>query len=394
MSIVITFLVLSATVALVAYTNGENLARAFQEMSGSWTEAELRWEEYAVTNVTGVGTQAMWPKGATPIELQVANTGETAIGPFSSWDAIFEIQRPPDLGVAHLLYTESCPGAGQWTVAGIYRDAANQTPEGSGVGVLDPGEQMIVRARPSSTALGHAFDRATFATPNGIAGQVVFEVKASSTRVFVADREDATVYRYLHDGTYLGSSPLDGQNADPKGLTTDATSFWTTDRADDKVYKHDGGFSLLSSWDQIAANVGSEGMTTDGCHLWLADDSTDAVYKYEMSGSYVSEFSTTAANDDPAGMTTDGKHLWIVDDDALEDRVFKYTLDGAHVSDFGLTGGATGVHTGITTDAESIWVVRRDSQTAYKYTMSGSFVSSFPLTAANADPQGIAVTPR
>ena len=102
---------------------------------------------------------------------------------------------------------------------------------------------------------------AIIATPNGVTTSVIFKVL--SPILYVADKDDQTVYQYWSDGTFLRTGPLDSQNEDASGITTDYTNFWTGDKEDD-VYQYSAGFALLMSWAQTAANKDAEGITTDG----------------------------------------------------------------------------------------------------------------------------------
>ena len=54
--------------------------------------------------------------------------------------------------------------------------AKELSPEVIDPGTLNPGEEMIIRANPTTSLLADTYDRATFATPRGVDAKVIFEV--------------------------------------------------------------------------------------------------------------------------------------------------------------------------------------------------------------------------
>ena len=395
MSVAVSFLFTAAVLLFVLFNLGIDLFISFRDISDSRIGFYDRSEHRTRTDIDASSGQST--QRQPTVLLTLTNSGETDLARFENWDLIFQLQREGagGLEILYLTYTSTNPpSCNQWTVDGIYRDAATLAPETVGVGILNPGEDIVVVAKPHPRVEVNTHDRATFATPDGITAEVVFEtVTAQTTTLYVLDAADAKVYRYLADGTFLGSDALDADNGAARGITTDVAGFWTTDVADDDVYRYTSSFSLSSTSTQVAANIDGAGITTDACNIWMVDEGTDKVYKYGLSGSSVSEFSLAGANSSAAGITTDGINIWVMDTAAGASKVYKYGMTGSPVSDFSVSQGADG-YAGIATNASNIWIADLATLKVYKYDMSGVFVSDFGLTADNGDPQGLTVSPR
>ena len=387
MNAVLVFVFMSAASILITFTLiGDTLVQ-FGDLFESWTALEARSERRAATRIAGTSDLSM--QAVPMIKLTLTNEGDISLGPFADWDVIFETQLSSALGVSYLTYTSSTsPGQNQWTVLGIYLNAASSTPEIADPGILDPNEQMVVLANPSPAHGGNTFGRATFVTPNGAAISVtVFKRRL----LHVLDTADLTVYQYQDDGTLFATSSLDSLNADAMGITTDDLNFWTTDAVDDRVYKYDSDLSTSTTWSQDAANADGVGLTSYATSTWTVDAVDDQVYRYDATGTLVSQFALAVGNTDPQGITSDGTNIWVVDE--LDDQAYKYDMDGASVSSFSLTA-ANRDPTGMTTDGTLIWVVDAVDGKVYAYSMNGTFITEFSLGAANADPHGLTVSPR
>ena len=389
MNIVITFAVSMMAILLVTFTMGQDAVNAFVKISGTWLEQEKRHEAQSDTRIAGpIGASV---DESTTLRLTLTNEGDEVIGRFEDWDVIIESKRPGSPAISYLTYTENAsPGANEWTVIGIYRDAANLTPEVVDPGILNSGEEMIVVANPSPAIVAGYYDRAVFVTPNGISAKVIFKVSAV---LYVADLDDGLVYMYLDDGKYKSVDFLDPDNDDARGITTDNTDFWTVDVQDLQTYKYPNTFNVGTPWSLDAANATSTGITTDGANIWTVDPGDDAVYKYDMVGASVSTFALDAANTDAAGITTGGGSIWVVDDQ--DNAVYEYSMAGVLISSFGLTAGNT-EPTGVTTNGTHIWVVDHTDLKIYTYLTDGTYLNTkdITLTGPNADPEGITVRSR
>lgn len=393
MQVTVSFL-FAITIGLsVAFGFGADLIAIFEDVTRSWTDNQLRSELRIESRIRAPLGQSTERQAA--LQLTLVNSGEISLEQFDSWDVILEIQREDadGLAIVYLTYTDNNPpGCNEWTVGGIYRDAATLTPETVGPGVLDPGEELIALITPNPPVEVNTYDRATFGTPDGTITELTFEVVSpSTTTVYVLDRGDDLAYRYDDAGMLLGTSALHTLNADPEGITTDVGRFWTADDSDDELYRYTSALEFAATSTLDAANLQSTGLTTDGCNIWVADNGANSVYKYTMAGASVSSFPLSGSNDDPEGVTTDGTNIWVAD--FSDARLYKYDMAGSAVSDTGLAP-ANSDPIGIGTDGSAIWVVDHKDDIVYRYDMAGAYVSEFPLVGANSDPHGLTVTPR
>ena len=108
--------------------------------------------------------------GAT-VDWSVANTGQTQFRVFSDWDVVIVYQDSAGAGlqVNHLDYTTNVsPSAGEWTVTGVYRDAGTLTAEVFNPGIVDPGEEFIIRAQISPVIAASTTNTITLAVENGV----------------------------------------------------------------------------------------------------------------------------------------------------------------------------------------------------------------------------------
>ena len=171
----ITYLLTGLLITATVFTLGGDMLGSFKDVTDSWSSLEARSQQRADTKVTG--PTGLSVNATSTVQINLANRGRVALGQFSDWDVIFEIQQAPGLGIAYLKHTSNpIPGANQWTVQEIHLSASSTTPEIVDPGVLNPGEEMVIVANPSPPVAANTHDRATFVTPNGVTAKVIFEV--------------------------------------------------------------------------------------------------------------------------------------------------------------------------------------------------------------------------
>ena len=222
-------LILWATSAL-----GGSVLHTVAEKRDSWSSLESRSKDQVDTEIAGPNSPPTVLPGPL-VRITLANEGSTPLRGFSEWDVIFEVQKSPGLSITSLTYTAQCPSTNQWTIRGIYSDAASTTPEADEPGTFNTGEEVIVLAKLSPETVLNTYDRATFATSNGVTAKVLFKVATVTPTLHVVDDTDRLVYRYLDGGTLLATSTLEALNDGGRGITTDLANFWTADDSDDAV---------------------------------------------------------------------------------------------------------------------------------------------------------------
>jgi archaellum component FlaF (FlaF/FlaG flagellin family) len=143
-------------------------------LSASEQAMEVRRLDQARTALTV--TNAQTTNAGALIEVTLRNSGETMLADYDRWDVIVEhyYQTDPEttaLAVDWLPYTAtgapSAPGANQWTVGGIYTNAATYTPEAFDLGIFNPGEEMIVQMMVAPSVALTTTNRATIGVANG-----------------------------------------------------------------------------------------------------------------------------------------------------------------------------------------------------------------------------------
>ncbi|MBA7543960.1 hypothetical protein ES705_36304 [subsurface metagenome] len=165
--------------------------------------------------------------------------------------------------------------------------------------------------------------------------------------IWIVDKSDTEVYKYLMDGTYVSSFDTTGHGENNYGIATDGINIWTVDIYDQEVYKYLMDGTYVSSFDTTGHGESNYGIATDGINIWIVDVNDAEVYKYLMDGTYVSSFDTSAYGHSNFGITTDGINIWTVDQS--DKKVYKYLMDGTYVSSFDTSAHGTNNY-GITTN--------------------------------------------
>jgi len=137
----------------------------------SWRDMEDLAEERARTQLSLVDTSS---QGAGAIvEATLANDGTTKLGSFTKWDVMIQYyDSSGNYHIGWLPYTTGEPVDNQWTVEGIFMEAPSQ-PEIFEPGMLNPGEQVVIKARISPSAVVTE-TMMVVSTPNGVTASIVF----------------------------------------------------------------------------------------------------------------------------------------------------------------------------------------------------------------------------
>ena len=175
MTVAIPYMMTALLITVVLFGIGTDMFRTFDEVTSSWMVLQDRSERQVDTRISGpIGLSL---SATSTLQITLANDGEVALGNFSGWDVIFEVQKAPGLGISYLSYTTSSSLAtGEWTAKGIYLNAASSTAEILDPGIFNPGEEMIILANPSPSVVANTYDRAVSSTPNGVAAKTIFHV--------------------------------------------------------------------------------------------------------------------------------------------------------------------------------------------------------------------------
>ncbi len=173
METVVAALIIIALVLFGMLTLAHGYLSAQDQILESWQAMEARVGEQSRTSLLPVRAEALGVGDV--VEITVRNDGHTKLADYQQWDVILQYD------AASSRVTEWCPYAGaaepapnQWTVTGIYLDAQRDIAEVYEPGILNPGEEMVIRARISPPVMEGTTNVASIATPNGITASTVF----------------------------------------------------------------------------------------------------------------------------------------------------------------------------------------------------------------------------
>jgi hypothetical protein len=172
METAITALIVISLLVLSVLMVTERSLSAQSSFSESLRQMQDGIEERSRTGITPIKAETK-ALGAT-VEITLKNTGNTKLADFGQWDVILEY----DAGGGNwqtrwYSYTASL-ASNQWTVAGIYLNAATSTSEIFEPNIFNPGEEMVIQVKVSPAVGSPTANWATIATPNGISASTVF----------------------------------------------------------------------------------------------------------------------------------------------------------------------------------------------------------------------------
>jgi hypothetical protein len=109
---------------------------------------------------------------ANTLEITVENSGQSRLADFDKWDVIIQYYDPT--GTYHIVwlpYTEDALGDNEWKMAWIH---VNDVPEVFEPNILNPNEQMLIRAQLNPEVGAGTTNMAVIATPSGITAATYF----------------------------------------------------------------------------------------------------------------------------------------------------------------------------------------------------------------------------
>ena len=137
-----------------------------------------RLEEIGHRNETIMRTDLSTVNATMPasniVEITLQNTGQTKLADFDKWDVI--IQYHDGLGNYYtrwLPHANGTPGNNEWEVVWIRLNGADEVFEPN---VLNPDEQIKIRAQLSPAVGAGTVNMAVVSTPNGIPASTYFSL--------------------------------------------------------------------------------------------------------------------------------------------------------------------------------------------------------------------------
>lgn len=165
--IVITLLMFAALTLFQGFLDTQD---AMQE---SWQEMEERLEDQARTTLTPVNAEVK--SAGSVVELTLRNEGMTRLSDFDSWDVVMHYySATTTYYISWFPYVDYEPVSNEWTVVGIYMDTAASLPEVYEPGILNPGEELLIRVKVIPAIGVSTTNFATIATDNGVVASAIF----------------------------------------------------------------------------------------------------------------------------------------------------------------------------------------------------------------------------
>ena len=116
------------------------------DLTQSWDEMTDRSGERSRTELTLISVDPN--PTSTLVDVSLRNTGQTPLVDFAKWDLIvryYKTTANQDMEAKWLPYTSPPPGAGEWSVNGIFKTASTWVAEIYDPNVFNPSEEMVIR---------------------------------------------------------------------------------------------------------------------------------------------------------------------------------------------------------------------------------------------------------
>jgi hypothetical protein len=172
-TVVAAFLIMIVIFAAVLTLSQASLT-AQDTVQSSWRDMESRISEQSHTDlaVIGVETDEEAGEGMT---VTLRNEGDTRLADFDQWDVFLEYYGPSGTyKIRRLDFSEEIDPVNAWAVAGIYADASAGISESFEPGMLNPGEEMVVRIGLSPSIGLETTNRIAISATNGVGTSTIF----------------------------------------------------------------------------------------------------------------------------------------------------------------------------------------------------------------------------
>ena len=166
-NVLIAFIIIFILV-FAGLTLSEAMIASQDVLQASFQEMEARLDEQTRTNLTPVDATTFTD---STVNVTFRNTGSTRLSDFDQWDVIvqyYDNSEPADYHIGWLSYTSSAPFGSEWSVEGLYMNAAEETPEAFEPQILDPGEEIVLSLNVVPPVGPGQAIRAAVSLPNGV----------------------------------------------------------------------------------------------------------------------------------------------------------------------------------------------------------------------------------
>jgi hypothetical protein len=165
-------------IVMVLLFGGLTLSQTFMatqdDITTATREMESRLAERARTDLSPV--EAEMDDDSEVLDATLRSDGDTRLTDFDRWDVIVQYtDKDDDYHVEWLDYTtDTTPDEGKWAVVGLYADADAGVEEGFERGILNGGEEIIIRLRLGDELGEETVNRAVISGTNGIGTEVIY----------------------------------------------------------------------------------------------------------------------------------------------------------------------------------------------------------------------------
>jgi archaellum component FlaF (FlaF/FlaG flagellin family) len=162
--------------AALAVFGGMTLSQNFLNTVDSGSNGLLAMEQTQVnilkTNLSSMGAISV---SSSVVDVTLKNSGQTKLADYDKWDVIVQYTDVNGIKqVRWIPYSSSGPGNNQWTAKGIYLDAGSLTPEVYDIGILNPGEEIVLETKLDPALHEGSANVISVNTPNGVSVTTIF----------------------------------------------------------------------------------------------------------------------------------------------------------------------------------------------------------------------------
>jgi len=172
METVIVSLICIALMVVGGMTMSQGFLSSVDTSMASWENMGEINEEIMRTELSSINTTQ---PSAAKLDVTLGNSGQTKLNDFDKWDVVVQYyDSSGSYYIKWLPYTDGTLGRNEWKVKGIYIDAENKTPETFDPGILNPGEEIIIRAKLDPPVGRGTTNLVVVSTPNGVSTSTPF----------------------------------------------------------------------------------------------------------------------------------------------------------------------------------------------------------------------------
>ncbi len=170
---ILTTFIIIALILFAVLTTFHGYMQAQETLRVGWQEVQTRMGDQIHTDLTPL-TAVTQSSGAI-VELVLRNDGDTRLLDFHTWDVIVQYYTAPgDYKVEWITPITGEPAKGEWSVIGLYSDAAAAAPEFYEPGIFNPGEEILIRLRLLPPVGPNTTNLVNITTHNGVGTSIQF----------------------------------------------------------------------------------------------------------------------------------------------------------------------------------------------------------------------------